>query len=76
MKLKNKRVRREAIVNICQGWGVGAKSVDIVLPEGCTDWFVSDYDGSESLYYVLGGKLYNEEHERIDHEGRCKEDEE
>ena len=70
------RCRRETIVNITQGWGVGEESIDIILPEGCTDWFVTDYDGSESLWYVLGGKLYNEDHKRIDHEGAEKEKEE
>jgi hypothetical protein len=68
------RCRRETIVNITQGWGVGAKSIDVILPEGCTDWLVTDYDGSESLWYVLGGKLYNEDHKRIDHDGREKEE--
>ena len=66
----------ETIVNITQGWGVEKEAKDIILPEGCTDWFVTDYDGSESLWYVLGGKLYNEDHQRIDHEGRNKEKEE
>lgn len=70
------RCRRETIVNITQGWGTYRKSKDIILPESCTDWFVTDYDGSESLWYVLGGKLYNEDHQRIDHEGRNKEKEE
>lgn len=70
------RCRRETIVNITHDWGVKARSIDIILPEGCTDWFVTDYDGSESLWYVLGGKLYNENHQRIDHEGRSKEKEE
>ena len=75
MKLRNKKTG-ETIVNISQGWGVGAKPIDIILPEGCTDWFVTDYDGRESLWYVLGGKLYNENHKRIDHEGGSKEKEE
>ena len=39
-----------------------------------TDWFVTDYDGLESLWYVKNGKLYNQNNERIDHEGNKFED--
>lgn len=69
------RTRQETIVTINLSWAAcgGRPEKDIILPEGCTDWFVTSYDGAESLWYVLGGKLYNEDHKRIDHEGEEKE---
>lgn len=62
------KTRTETVVTISNDWG-GSKYIDIILPEGVTDWFVTDYDGLESLWYVKEGKLYNENDERIDHEG-------
>ena len=71
------RTRQETIVTIELGWAARGERTekDIILPEGATDWFVTDYDGCESLWYVLDGKLYNEDHERIGHEGRSEEGE-
>lgn len=62
------KVRTETVVTISTSYG-GDEDKDIILPEGVTDWFVTDYDGLESLWYVKMGKLYNENNERIDHEG-------
>lgn len=67
------RARTETVVSIDLAWAATDKSneiIDIILPEGTTDWFVTEYDGCESLWYVKDGKLYNENHKRIDHEGR------
>ena len=62
------KTRTETVVTISNSYG-GGKFKDIILPEGVTDWFVTYYDGLELLWYVKGGKLYNEFNERIDHEG-------
>lgn len=32
--------------------------VIIEIPDETTDWTVSDYDGLETLHYVVDGKLY------------------
>lgn len=66
------RTRTETVVSIYKAWAASdesSRTLDIILPEGTTDWFVTEYDGCESLWYVKGGKLYNEHHKRIDHEG-------
>ena len=65
---KTMKTRTETVVSISTNYG-GYEDKDIILPEGVTDWFVNDYDGLESLWYVKEGKLYNENNERIDHEG-------
>lgn len=28
------------------------------IPEGFTDYYIEEYDGSESVLYVLNGKMY------------------
>lgn len=69
------RMRQETIVTIDLGWTADEgepTEKDIILPEGCTDWFVTEYDGAESLWYVKDGELYNGNHKRINHEGREK----
>lgn len=66
------KTRTETVVTIYEGWAAKDDEHperDIILPEGVTDWFVTEYDGAESLWYVKDGKLYNEENQRIDHEG-------
>lgn len=71
------RTRTETVVSIDKGWTADNEDdrmVDIILPEGVTDWFVTDYDGAESLWYVKDGKLYNGHHKRINHEGREEEE--
>lgn len=70
------RTRTETVVSIDRAWSApdeDSRIVDIILPEGTTDWFVTEYDSAESLWYVKDGKLYNEDHKKIDHEGRSKE---
>lgn len=67
------KTRTETVVTISTSYG-GDEDKDIILPEGVTDWFVTDYDGWESLWYVKEGKLYNECNKRIDHEGNELED--
>lgn len=72
------RTRTETVVSIDRAWAAADDNnseIDIILPEDATDWFVTEYDGCESLWYVKDGKLYNEDHERIDHEGRSKGEE-
>ena len=66
------KTRTETVVTLDKAWTVGKdedRMFDIILPEGVTDWFVTEYDGCESLWYVKDGKLYNEYHNKIDHEG-------
>lgn len=70
------RVRTETVITIDGAWAASNPKhteKDIILPEGVTDWFVTEYDGAESLWYVKGGKLYDENNKRIDHSGRPKE---
>ena len=31
----------------------------IEIPEEVTDWHIFEYDGYESVWYVLDGKMYN-----------------
>lgn len=67
------RTRTETVVSIYKAWAASDannREIDIILPQDATDWFVTEYDGCESLWYVKDGKLYNEHHKRIDHEGR------
>lgn len=71
------RTRTETVVSIDKGWTADNEEdrmVDRILPEGVTDWFVTDYDGCESLWYVKDGKLYNEHHKKINHEGSEEEE--
>lgn len=73
------RTRVETVVSINLAWTAKDdehSEKDIILPDGVTDWFVTEYDGLESLWYVKGGKLYNEDHKRIDHDGREEKEEE
>ncbi len=35
-----------------------ADLVVVELPDECTDWMVLEYDGCESVVYVVNGKLY------------------
>ena len=37
---------------------------EVTLPQGVTDYVITEYDSSEGLYYVKDGKLYNADHER------------
>ena len=37
------KTRIETVVTISTDYG--GKEEDIILPEGITDWFVTDYDG-------------------------------
>lgn len=31
----------------------------VEIPEDATDWRIEEYDGSESVWYVLNGKMLN-----------------
>ena len=31
----------------------------VEVPDACTDWELNDYDGFESITYVVGGKLFH-----------------
>lgn len=37
-------------------WG---KLKVVEIPDTCTDWELNDYDGFESITYVLGGKIFH-----------------
>ena len=39
--------------------GSYAKLRVVEIPDGATDWEINEYDGIESLTYVLGGKLHH-----------------
>lgn len=45
--------------------------VTVTVPEQATDWFIDTDDeyNVETLYYVKDGLLYNDTHNRIDHDG-------
>lgn len=38
--------------------GSNAKLEVIELPFETTDWVINDYDGMETVYYVVDGKIY------------------
>ena len=54
------KTRTETIVTIDLTWrsSKSPSNIDIILPEGTTDWFVDEYDSSETLYIVNNGKIY------------------
>lgn len=39
--------------------GEYADIVVVVIPEEATDWLLSDYDGVETIYYVVDGKIHS-----------------
>ena len=38
--------------------GSSSDLVVVELPDECTDWMILDYDGYESVVYVVDGKIY------------------
>ena len=32
----------------------------VVIPDDATDWEIAEYDGNESVIYVVNGKIYHE----------------
>lgn len=34
--------------------------VVVVIPDTATDWEIDEYDGNESVIYVVNGKIYHE----------------
>lgn len=36
-----------------------AELVLVEVPDTCTDWELDDYDGMESITYVVDGKIYH-----------------
>ena len=55
------KTRTETIVTIDLAWATDKlpSNIDIILPEGVSDWFVYDYDCHEILYIVVNGKIYS-----------------
>lgn len=53
----------ERLVNFILEHGVVtegcAKLVPVTIPEDATDWELDEYDGFESVTYVVGGKLFH-----------------
>ena len=43
------------------------------IPDDCSDWMVTEYDGAETIYFVKEGKLYlvtdDGKYERVNEEG-------
>lgn len=39
--------------------GPYARLVVVEIPDECTDYEINEYDGAESVTYVLNGKLYH-----------------
>ena len=35
-----------------------AKLEVVEIPDEATDWYIDNYDGMESIFYVVGGKIY------------------
>ena len=55
------KTRFETIVTIDIAWRAGKDEnelIDIILPEETTDYMVTEYDCSETLYIVKKNKLY------------------
>lgn len=38
--------------------GVFANLIVVDIPDDATDWRIEEYDGNESVWYVLDGKMY------------------
>lgn len=58
---ENLRYNTELISAIEAGENVNGTYADlkvVELPENCTDYYVDEYDGSESVIYVVDGKLH------------------
>lgn len=52
----------ERLVHYVELNGGGTKWGDlkvVKVPDICTDWELNDYDGLESITYVMGGKLFH-----------------
>ena len=69
------RIRKETVITYDRTWATpeGERSeIDVVLPQTATDWMITEYDGSETLYIVEHGKIKR-------HEGNnfviCREEE-
>lgn len=41
----------------CRGRGRCGDLAVVEIPDSCTDWEIDDYDGMESIVYVVDGKL-------------------
>ena len=55
------KTRIETIVTIDIAWRADKNEndlIDIILPEEATDYMVTEYDCSETLYIVKNSKLY------------------
>ena len=55
------KTRFETIVTIDIAWRAGKgenELIDIILPEETTDYMVTEYECSETLYIVKNNKLY------------------
>ena len=60
------KTRIETIVSIDLAWkSQNNELVDIILPENTSDYMVTEYDGSETLYIVQNGSLF--EYDANDH---------
>lgn len=58
---ENLRYNTELISAIEAGENVNGTYANlkvVELPENCTDYYVDEYDGSESVIYVVDGKLH------------------
>lgn len=51
------KTRVETIVTIDLAWRHNGEKIDIILPEYTSDYIVTEYDGSETLYIVQNGKI-------------------
>lgn len=39
--------------------GEFAKLVVVTIPDEATDWMIHDYDGMESIWYVIDGEIHS-----------------
>ena len=52
------RVIRRVKEDVNASGGRTSKLKVIEIPDECTDYMIKDYDGMETVIYVLNGKLY------------------
>ena len=55
-KYENDRTNPE-LVALIENNHIGDLAV-IEIPDGATDWDINEYDGLETVIYVLNGKIY------------------
>jgi len=49
----------EKLIAALEKYNTDREIMIIDIPNEATDWVISDYDGVETIYYCLDGKIYS-----------------